>query len=434
MGIFTLFISSLSYGWADHLLITYGALKDMPEVSQEPTIPAETLTHFVTSESDHLIPLLATLDDWSGQLIHYPKIPDELIFKGSADTLKPFTDRLRINPEMHYDALFVQYPPGQPHRLNNPIGKEAIVLPAILSVSNTINLPLEKMDPGTLLSPFEIILSAVDEPDFGMDINLFEDNGTEYGKRYKFGKAPDFVNNALAVGTQAPFHMSFFYEGKELYWVASYLKCTYPEYRIHAYLALSQQAFKDGHFYWGYRFLGWALHYCEDLSQPYHARLSPNTRDTTLMFDKVFKKTELQNIKQAETNKHFALENYQYGLLQDVISKPKNNNRFLEALGDRTHDAQDQMPYTDLYPRNTIAKESFDNADLVDNLVCAAFKDYVVPSYHFSETGEVQLYQVADQNDPNIQNLNKKLEDIFRSMGSHIRKIVRYATIVSPHQ
>jgi asparagine synthase (glutamine-hydrolysing) len=35
-------------------------------------------------------------------------------------------------------------------------------------------------------------------------------------------------------------------------------------------------AFKTGHPYWGYRFLGWGLHYVGDLSQPFHSRVLPN--------------------------------------------------------------------------------------------------------------------------------------------------------------
>ncbi|GIR71745.1 MAG: hypothetical protein CM15mP74_29960 [Halieaceae bacterium] len=44
--------------------------------------------------------------------------------------------------------------------------------------------------PGEPVSIAEVIASANDEPDFGMDIGLFTDNGTEFGQRYGFGIQP----------------------------------------------------------------------------------------------------------------------------------------------------------------------------------------------------------------------------------------------------
>lgn len=55
-----------------------------------------------------------------------------------------------------------------------------------------------------------MIASANDEPDFGMDIGLFADNGTDFGQRYGFGQQP-FGNPNLDYGSQAPFHMGFYH-------------------------------------------------------------------------------------------------------------------------------------------------------------------------------------------------------------------------------
>ena len=46
------------------------------------------------------------------------------------------------------------------------------------------------MAPGEPVSIAEVIASASDEPDFGMDIGLFADNGTDFGQRYGFGINP----------------------------------------------------------------------------------------------------------------------------------------------------------------------------------------------------------------------------------------------------
>ena len=60
-------------------------------------------------------------------------------------------------------------------------------------------------DPVTIA---EVIASASDEPDFGMDVGLYEDNGTAFGAVYGFGETP-FGNDNLDYGSQAPFHMGF---------------------------------------------------------------------------------------------------------------------------------------------------------------------------------------------------------------------------------
>lgn len=57
----------------------------------------------------------------------------------------------------------------------------------------------------------------------------------------------------------------------------AYLKVSFFEYFegdksfLH-FVRMSREAFKKGDEYWGYRFLAYALHYLEDLMQPYHVR------------------------------------------------------------------------------------------------------------------------------------------------------------------
>lgn len=65
-----------------------------------------------------------------------------------------------------------------------------------------------------------------------------------------------------------------------IYKAAPFIQRTYPLMRIQQYTSLASLAFRTGHAYWGWRFTGLALHYIQDLAQPYHADLAPG--DSTL--------------------------------------------------------------------------------------------------------------------------------------------------------
>ena len=110
---------------------------------------------------------------------------------------------------------------------------------------------------GDSVAPLVVLASASDEPDYGLDLNLWEDTPSEWGARYGFGQIP-FGNPNLEFSTQAPFHMGYYHESSTIYMAAGFLKRTYPLLRIHQYAGLSELAFRTGHPYWGWRFAGLA--------------------------------------------------------------------------------------------------------------------------------------------------------------------------------
>jgi hypothetical protein len=395
-------------------------------------VPAETLSSFLEAESEGLVTLFKNIDNWPWQTGHYPALPDDLSFNGKNDTARSlsrqFTDRARINPKMHFDTLFVQYAPGEAHHFNNPLLEKDIVLDSIISTVPLSNPPLERINPDDLVSPFRIIISAVDEPDYGMDIKLWQNNNTKYGKRYGFGDQP-FGNETTPISSQAPFHMGFYFEPFQLYLLNGNLYRTYPEYRIHFFLTLSRYAFKTHHAYWGYRFLGWSIHYLQDLNQPYHSTVAPGILSWRLMSAYVAGGSTLQDFIQILTNKHFVLENYQYYLLSAELEKTNTQNQasqFVQALADNTYDKHRR--YNDLYPRNIVALESHRVAAQMDIAIENAFSLYTKPDYIFGTTDpNINLYEKIDSNDKRVAQLNNELIFLFKAMGDHTRTIVLYA-------
>ena len=120
---------------------------------------------------------------------------------------------------------------------------------------------------GASLDVREVLSVFSDEPDWGMDQDLFAVGP------YGYGPVP--FGSPTGKSSQASFHMAFLHENPLLVAVFPGLKKSFLEARVRGFLALAQVAFDSHVDYWGWRFTAWAMHYLQDLSQPYHARALP---------------------------------------------------------------------------------------------------------------------------------------------------------------
>jgi len=295
-----------------------------------------------------------------------------------------------------------------------------------LAAMRTHEPVLEKIDPGQKVSALEILVAASEEPDHGLDVGLWQDNKTWYGAQMGLGTQP-FGNPTLWYSSQAPFHMGFFHESVILYWAAGWISRCYPEYRIDIFQRLSRLAFSTGHPYWGYRFLGWSLHTIQDLTQPYHATLAPGVSLPKLLWISLLEiigiKKPAEDMRQLLTNRHLALENYQFESM-----RARTNNRLLAALSDTSPDQQ-YRSYDSLYPRDVITTQAHSHAAEVDLLLTKALpRSYVnEPSYEFTGTDpSINLLEISHKHDHEAANM---LDDAFlslmRAFGTHTRNVVQ---------
>jgi hypothetical protein len=303
----SLLASAAAGAWSDHASLSWPLLRTMPALL-ETTVEAESLGAFVAAEASGLERLLAGHEALSRQTLPwYAPRPDALAF--SADAANPrlaFLRAIRVNPTLPYTLyrqLTVEEPPERGPDLT--FGDLSFLGPGV-SHRETGYLALA---PGAALAPAHVLASASDEPDFGMDVGLFEDNGTDFGESYGFGRQP-FGNPNLPYGSQAPFHMGFYH----LDWLTRRaqpgLLRTYPDWRVSLYRALARFAFASGHDYWGWRFTGWALHYIGDLTQPYHADPLPGVSTISALWAVARGRTD--DLVQLVSNRHGVLESYQY--------------------------------------------------------------------------------------------------------------------------
>jgi len=385
-----LLASSAVAAWTDHALATRQALSVLRAVADAPAASVESLGAFVRADAARLAQVLAGEEAWArAHVPHYPPRPDALAFDAAkpGDVVARFVAALRVNPETPL-PLFVQIMPGA------SAGPGALPWQAVTLLRAETTMPqlqFAAVHEGASVPVVDVVASASDEPDHGFDINVWEDNGTAWGRAYGFGRQP-FGNPRAENSTQAPFHMGFFHEAGIVYRLAGFLERTYPEYRIHLYRTLAIEAFRSGHPYWGWRFTGWALHHVQDLTQPYHSQVLPGVSTAAMLWANTLDKIGLHGAKddavQLVTNRHFALENFQFHAIKSDYEAGRFDTPMCAALRDRSGDAA-LGPWRDSAVRDDVGRAAAAASVDTDELLTAALPARYVsdPKFVFTEAG-----------------------------------------------
>lgn len=427
--------TSQSFAWSDHTLGTWQALAAMPAIVQAPPVAAETLDAFLAAEDTGLETVLAQEEQWARRNVPaYPPRPHALQFQAGgppATRRQRFMAALRINPDCRL-PLFLQTRPGTqlPPESSLP-WTEVTTLRHETTARETQYL---RLHPGEPVAVLEVIASASGEPDDGLDIGLWEDNGTPYGRTYGFGRQP-FGDPALEFSTQAPFHMGFFHESWIIYKAAGFLRRTYPEYRIHLYRSLAAYALRTGHPYWGWRFAGWALHYVQDLTQPYHANVLPGVGTARMLWINALDIAGFHAPKDRAirlvSNRHLALENYQYHRMRDGYLNKNPDDALLRATRNTSADAA-QAPWSDATPRQVVSQQAYDWADRTDRMLEHALPARYIsdPAYVFEQTEpDIDLFAVLQRAPQNMQDdMTQLASGLMQHFGTQSRVFIASLT------
>ena len=428
--------------WSHHTMVTYRVLEGMPELAASMQVPAEPLESFLKQEEKPIARLLAINEAWARQTLDaYPPRPEALDFKADstrsdAERRKAFLAALRISPESRL-ALYYQPDPW------GPAADPARLLPATavdaLAETRHTKHVFVRIDPGELVPVLDVVASASEEPDYGMDVNLWSDSHSAAGRIYNFGPQP-FGNPRLKFGTQAPFHMGFFHEDSILYRAAPFLRRTYPLLRVRQYTSLAHLAFDTGHPYWGWRFTGLAMHYVQDLTQPYHARVAPGHSDFRLISINVLAKAGLpkwkNNMIMLLSNRHLALEDYQSALIRRAAATRKPG-----PLWAKMHDSSEDAsypPWSDNYVRDVVSKEAYDAGPATDHTLANTLPAHYVsdPTFDFGvHAAQIDLIDGPFAVDPARRaQLDTAIANLLGHFGSHSRALVRHMIAASPRQ
>jgi len=225
--------------------------------------------------------------------------------------------------------------------------------------------------------------------------------------------------------------MGFYHEDRIIYLAAPFLKETFPLLRVHQYSSLAALAFRSGHAYWGWRFTGLALHYVQDLTQPYHASVSPGNASIKLIGINLLAMAGFPKMKNEMivllSNRHLALERYQNQMLYNA-ARNKKETAFEKSL--RGDDRDRTYPsWSDLYPRDVVSRQSYAlGARLTDILVDTLPAAYVSdPAFDFGvkESG-IDLVAELGRGDPGKRaKLDAAVSELMGNLGAHSRNLVR---------
>jgi len=426
------FAAGPSYSWSNHALGTWQALSVLPEVKSAAPFKVERLETFLAAEGVALEKLLQQEEAWARANVPvYPARPDALTFRSSgapAEFRQRFISALRINPEIKLN-LFLQLRPGE--ALNGKPGLPWTEVTTLRGETTAREITFRQLAEGDTVSLLDVLATASDEPDYGMDLGLWENNDTAHGKAYGFGKQP-FGNPAHEFATQAPLHMGFYHEAGIVYLAAGFLKRTYPEYRIHLWQTLAAHALRSGHPYWGWRFAGWALHYLQDLSQPYHARVLPGVSMPRMLWinsmDLLGYHEPKSHAITLVSNRHLALENYQYHRMRAAYLRPDSDDALMQACRDTARDLI-YAPLDDRSPRQVIGKEAHAAADRADMALEQSLPGKYIadPGYDLNKSEKgVDLFVVSGKSPPGAQQgLTALTAELLRNFGAHTRSLVR---------
>ncbi|MDP3652083.1 MAG: hypothetical protein Q8R67_10415 [Rhodoferax sp.] len=420
------------FAWSNHSFATYRALEQMPELANAAPVTVEPLEAFLKAEEKTVEALLASQEAWAAaNLEKFPARPAALAFVANADRPDDarrlaFLMALRVAPNSKF-ALFIQPDPQLQSIAGTRITYSAV---------NTLPEPQNSgykfigLKPGDQIAPLAVVASASDEPDYGLDINLWDDSPSDWGKVYGFGPLP-FGNPALNYSTQAPFHMGFYHEDRILYAAAPFIQRTFPLLRSYQYGSLAALAFRTGHAYWGWRFAGLSLHYLQDLTQPYHASLAPGNSTLQLLGANVLAMVGMSGKKDDMvvllSNRHLAVEKYQKELLQNAANN-KQDTAIEKAL--RNADKDNSYPdWSDRYVRDVVSAQSAAYAPRLAQTLVATVPELFVsdPSFDFGvkEAGISMVNELAKRDAAGRARLDSAVAELLGNFGAHSRNAVR---------
>ena len=419
--------------WSNHSFAAYRAFEKMPEVANAQAVLVESLEAFLKDQEKAIQDLLARQESWAqSQLDFYPPRPARLAFKANpaqSDAARrlAFLMALRVAPNSKF-ALYFQPDPWSAA----PDPATLLAHSAVDTLPEQANSKLRfvALKAGDSVAPLAVLASASDEPDYGLDINLWSDSPSEWAKVYGFEALP-FGNPALYFSTQAPFHMGFYHEDRVIYLAAPFVKKTLPLLRVHQYGTLAALAFRSGHAYWGWRFSGLALHYVQDLTQPYHASLAPGNTSAKLIGINLLAMAGFPRLKDEMivllSNRHLALEKYQNQMLYNA-ARAATESAIEIALRSGDKDAS-YPPWSDMYARDVVSRQSHALGSrlteiLVDTLPAGFVSD---PGFDFGvkESGIDLVAELEKQDSNKRARFDTMVTELLGNFGAHSRNLVR---------
>lgn len=411
------------YGWGSHYLITLRALEHPEMAFLDKEVPTEELEDFIKKEKEGLYNVLKEYYEW-----HYKYNPKRMnaeylknpFDKEKAD-LKAFLRALRLNPEAKF-LLVNRILPGQKPKYK--IVPTIDVYPFYKDQGFFYQFEDVKNKKVSLRS---ILVTFADEPDWIMDHHLW------HIEEYGYGEQP--YGEPEGESSKAPIHMLFKHEPLIVKLAAPHLLEGITIERIVLFTKLAKFAKDTGHDYWAYRFLAWAIHYLQDLGQPYHSKAVPEANfwyyvRYIFSFDK---KGFQQRTTQLLKNKHFIYEDFVSVYLERSFTSPDNITDGLNlalrkdpVIYEQYDEYLDNLDYASVVLKLT--KDAVSHAYQLDYNIQQIFGSKYTqdPNYDIERDPSYRISDVINQLDENKkQLLLKETGSDFQNTG----QITRFAIL-----
>lgn len=338
--------------WNTHALLTRAALKSVSEPRLSENVEVVGIGEFISQAERDFV---AIIEEYGRRISLRAGVPVRKNEPGTnASGTHGFLSALKLNPSvslLHVRVL-------SPEEASSAAAHDA----SRNGPPGGMYVPLSE---GDTISAREVLAAFSDEPDWGMDQDLYPI------RDYGYGPAP--FGRETGKSSQAPFHMAFLHESPILTAIIPSLRRSFMEERIRVFFALARAAFAHRVKYWGWRFTAWAMHYLQDLTQPYHARpfpvpLAPVLKRLVLNRDPRAIMLEATDYLK---NRHILFEAIVHFMLNEVAKKSRDHP-FVRAL-DGTGNTLEKPLLKFMYECSTIPSSIARTADrAMQNLVNAS--------------------------------------------------------------
>jgi hypothetical protein len=354
-------LAPVAYGWGDHYLITDQILEhpEMAAFSKE-MVKVESLDDFLKAQPNEVAGIFDLYYLWLAST-------GSKRFKATKfDTANPTTAEFlrvaRLNPKAFF-PLVERMMPGDTSTY------EKVSLDKVTPYLTTSDVFVRNFRDvtGQEVTARSVLRTFVDEPDWGIDHDLWSI------KEYGYGEQP--YGDPTGETSKAPFHVKFQHENGIVNKFASDILEGMTLDRMEMFTRLAKVAFSTGHPYWGYRFTAWSMHYIEDLAQPYHSKAVPG-KGGLYYFHFVIsprKKAIKTKTTKIEGNRHFLYEDFvSYTLQQYYTDKDPAGQKLAANLqtGDATYGNASISPK---FLQDQVTLFASDHARTIDKIIAKSF-------------------------------------------------------------
>lgn len=281
------------------------------------------------------------------------------------------------------------------------------------------------VDPGSQSLAEDVFVTYSDEPDWGMDQDVFSIID------YRLGNPP--FGPATGPSSQAPFHMYFAHESRAAYWVVPGLSRNLLLLRTGTCLKLSKLAFEKKMRYWGWRFLAWGAHYLQDATCPFHC--CPFPPGKTSMILKIFQNPNPDKFYRANRNfirnRHSLFESA-VSYLMNVHVKKRIQSDLLAALQKNISSSSLEL--------EPLLKEASRLPNIVapkiNNLMVNLFASPKIddPDYYIDDDADLVIAQVIEEAIRNRSAAYVKFVRVVSECLSEAGRVTRFALKSTPHE